>query len=151
MIRKATEADLLAVVQMLADDQLGSTRECADAPLALYYREAFARMERQEGNDLYVAIKDGQVIGCMQLTFIAGISRKGMTRCQIEGVRVSTKVRAGGIGKAMIRYAIDLSRGQGCGLVQLTTDSKRKDAHRFYEDLGFIASHVGMKLDLLSD
>lgn len=149
MIRKATEADLLDVVRMLADDQLGAVRECADAPLALYYKEAFAHMQRQDGNDLYVAEEEGAVVGCMQLTFIAGFSRKGMTRCQIEGVRVSASTRSSGTGKAMMQYAIDLSRAKGCGLVQLTTDSKRQDAHRFYENIGFVASHVGMKLDLL--
>ncbi len=151
MIRKATEADLLIVVGLLADDQLGSVRENAKAPLALYYREAFAQMERQEGNDLYVAEEEGTVVGCMQLTFIAGISRKGMVRCQIEGVRVSSKVRSGGIGRDMIQFAIDLAKSQGCGLVQLTTDMKRKDAHRFYEHFGFTSSHVGMKLDLLKN
>lgn len=151
MIRKATEADLLPVVGLLADDQLGSVRENANAPLALYYREAFAQMEHQEGNDLYVAEEKGAIVGCMQLTFIAGISRKGMVRCQIEGVRVSSKVRSGGIGKEMVQFAVDLAKSKGCGLVQLTTDMKRKDAHRFYENFGFVSSHVGMKLNLLSD
>ncbi|WP_193716575.1 GNAT family N-acetyltransferase [Sneathiella sp. P13V-1] len=148
--RKAKVEDLEDVVEMLADDQLGSVREQASRPLPLIYREAFERMSRQNGNDLFVTVKNGQVIGCMQLTIIHGISRKGMSRCQIEGVRISSKARGGGIGGKMMKFAIEYAKKQGCGLVQLTTDLRRKDAHKFYEDLGFSGSHLGMKLDLLN-
>jgi len=117
--------------------------------LALVYRDAFERMERQNGNNIYVAIKDGAIVGCMQLTFIAGLSRKGMTRCQIEAVRVTSELRSHGIGKQMMNFAIELAKTSGCGLVQLTTDKTRDDAQRFYVRLGFTASHIGMKLDLL--
>ena len=151
MIRKAEEADLLAIVKLLADDPLGSLRENASSPLDPAYSQAFVQMALQNGNDLYVAIESENIVGCMQLTFIAGISRKGMTRMQIEGVRVAKEARAGGVGKRMMEYAINLAKSSQCGLVQLTTDTKRKDAHRFYERLGFTSSHLGMKLDLLKD
>lgn len=151
MIRKAVEADLLSVIKLLADDQLGSQRETISSPLALVYREAFAKMERQSGNDLYVALEGDKIVGCMQLTLISGISRKGMTRMQIEGVRVSKEVRSSGLGKKMMEYAIDLAKASHCGLVQLTTDKTRLDAHRFYERLGFEESHLGMKLNLLKN
>ncbi len=147
--RKAQVEDLEAVVTMLADDQLGSVREKVGHPLPLIYREAFERMSKQHGNDLIVVEQDGGIIGCMQLTIIHGISRKGMSRCQIEGVRIAKSARGGGIGEKMMKYAITYAKSKGCGLVQLTTDTRREDAHRFYERLGFIASHVGMKLDLL--
>ncbi|GLQ07263.1 GNAT family N-acetyltransferase [Sneathiella chinensis] len=147
-IRKAREQDILGIVRLLADDPLGAQRETATEPLALFYRDAFAKMERQEGNDYYIAEEDGQILGCMQVTMIAGLSRKGMTRCQIEGVRIASDCRSAGVGRHMIKYAIRLAKQAGCGLVQLTTDKTREDAHRFYEKLGFEPSHVGMKLDL---
>jgi len=149
--RKAKVEDLEAIVALLADDQLGSTREKVGHPLPLIYREAFERMSKQHGNDLIVVEKEGNIIGCMQLTIIHGISRKGMSRCQIEGVRIAKTVRGGGVGEKMIKYAIRFAKSKGCGLVQLTTDHRREDAHRFYERLGFIGSHLGMKLDLLDE
>ena len=151
IIRKATISDIKQVVELLADDQLGAKREQLGARLALVYREAFARMERQSGNDIYVAEQAGEIVGCMQLTFIAGLSRKGMTRCQIEAVRVKKSIRSKGLGNQIMKFAIELAKSSGCGLVQLTTDKSRDDAHRFYENLGFEASHMGMKLDLLRD
>jgi len=149
-IRKASVSDIAAVINLIADDQLGATREQVGGPVSLVYRTAFERIERQNGNDIYVAEIDGEIIGCMQLTFITGLSRKGLTRCQIEAVRVSKTLRSQGIGKKMMVYAIDLAKTSGCGLVQLTTDNTREDAHRFYKKLGFVGSHVGMKLDLLN-
>ncbi len=149
-IRKASVSDIAAVINLIADDQLGATREQVSGPVSLVYRTAFERIERQNGNDIYVAEIDGEIIGCMQLTFITGLSRKGLTRCQIEAVRVSKTLRSQGIGKKMMVYAIDLAKTSGCGLVQLTTDNTREDAHRFYKKLGFVGSHVGMKLDLLN-
>ncbi|MEH6477070.1 MAG: GNAT family N-acetyltransferase [Sneathiella sp.] len=149
-IRKASVSDISAVINLIADDQLGATREQVIGPVSLVYRTAFERIERQNGNDIYIAEINGEIIGCMQLTFITGLSRKGLTRCQIEAVRVSKTLRSQGIGKKMMVYAIDLAKTSGCGLVQLTTDNTREDAHRFYKKLGFVASHVGMKLDLLN-
>ncbi|MCG8493977.1 MAG: GNAT family N-acetyltransferase [Sneathiellales bacterium] len=149
IIRKAKEKDLLSVVRLLADDQLGSVREDASEPIAGFYLDAFKRMDEQKGNDLFVVERHNNVIGCMQLTLIAGVSRKGMTRCQIEGVRISADHRSSGLGQKMMDFALQYAKDNHCGLVQLTTDKSREDAHRFYENLGYKASHIGMKLDLL--
>ena len=97
---------------------------------------------------LVVADKAGEVVGCLQLSFLPGLSRLGMWRGQIEGVRVASSQRGGGIGKAMMQWTIEECRKRGCGQVQLTTDKRRAGAHRFYEALGFKASHEGMKLSL---
>lgn len=147
-IRAALERDLADIVRLLADDELGVTRERYDDPLPDEYVNAFAEIEKQEGNLLLVAVEDEQVIGCLQLTMIPGLARLGMKRAQIEGVRVDRNYRSKGIGEALFRQAIELAKEHGCGLVQLTTDKKRPDAHRFYDRLGFVASHEGMKLSL---
>lgn len=147
-VRLARRDDLPAVVRLLADDALGATRESPDEPLHPAYADAFDAMQAQRGNDLVVAELDGDVVGCLQLTIIAGVSRRGMTRGQIEGVRVSAPHRGQRIGEVMVQWAIERCRDQGCRLVQLTTDRTRADAHRFWERLGFEASHVGMKLPL---
>jgi GNAT superfamily N-acetyltransferase len=146
--RPATEADLPAIVGLLADDELGRGRELASDPLPRDYHDAFAAMTAQAGNRMIVAVVEGSVVGCLQLTVIRGLSRRGMTRAQIEAVRVARGRQGAGIGGALLRHAIELARGEGCRLVQLTTDRSRGDAHRFYERLGFVASHVGMKLAL---
>src|SRR5699024_2393222 len=100
------------------------------------------------GNQILLAIEDETVIGCMQLTIIPGLAKLGMKRAQIEGVRVDKNYRGKKIGEALFREAIAISKSEGCGLVQLTTDKERIDAHRFYEKLGFTSSHEGMKLNL---
>ncbi|MBL8671054.1 MAG: GNAT family N-acetyltransferase [Alphaproteobacteria bacterium] len=146
--RAATAADLPAIVRLLADDELGAKRERYADPLPREYIDAFAAIERQHGNSVIVATLDGRVVGCLQLTFIPGLARLGMARAQIEGVRIDRSQRGEGLGEAMFRHAIALAKAQGCGLVQLTTDKSRPDAHRFYERLGFVASHAGMKLAL---
>jgi ribosomal protein S18 acetylase RimI-like enzyme len=147
-IRDATPADLPAIVRLLAADSVAAGRERPEQPLAPAYREAFDRMVAQPGNRQIVAELHGRVIGCLQLTIIHGLSRSGMTRAQIEGVRVDAGCRGQGIGEALFDYAIEAARGGGCGLVQLTTDKTRDGARRFYERLGFKASHEGMKLAL---
>lgn len=147
-IRLATVEDLPAVVRMLADDPLGAGRERFTEPLPTPYLDAFAAMQAQGGNDLLVAVEDDVVVGCLQLTVIAGISRLGAWRAQIEGVRVAASHRGSGLGEALVREAIARAREAGCSLVQLTTDASRADARRFYERLGFEATHVGMKLGL---
>ena len=146
--RKATSADLPAIVRLLADDPLGAKRERAEDPLPQPYGDAFAAIERQEGNSVIVAVENNAVVGCLQLTLIPGLSRLGMRRAQIESVRVASSQRSRGLGEALFRHAIERARAAGCGLVQLTTDRSRPDALRFYERLGFEASHLGMKLDL---
>jgi ribosomal protein S18 acetylase RimI-like enzyme len=105
-------------------------------------------MKRQEGNDLLIATSGDELVGCVQLTLIPGISRLGAKRGQIEGVRVSSSCRGQGIGEKLVRYAIERARAEGCSLLQLTTDRSRPDALRFYERLGFVPSHIGMKLSL---
>jgi GNAT superfamily N-acetyltransferase len=149
--REATEADLPEIVRLLADDPLGAQRERHAEPLPQAYRDAFAHMRAQPGNRILLAVEDGSVVGCLQLTLIAGLSRQGLTRAQIEAVRVAKDRRGSGIGEALLRHAIGIARREGCGLVQLTTDRRREAAHRFYEKLGFVASHVGMKLEIAPD
>lgn len=148
--KTATVHHLPAIVRLLADDELGVTRERYEHPLPKAYVDAFAKMNQQFGNSIIVALDNHEVIGCLQLTIIPGLARLGMTRGQIEGVRIDSGYRGKGVGEALLRYAINEARAMGCGMIQLTTDKKRKDAHRFYERLGFVASHDGMKL-LLSE
>ncbi len=147
-IRRARTADLPSIVALLADDELGSTREDISTPLNPRYVTAFESIDSDPNQMLMVADADGTIIGCLQLTLIPGLSRKGMLRGLIESVRVSAAHRSEGIGRKMFEWAIEESRRQGCGLVQLTTDKTRADAHRFYDSLGFVASHEGMKLAL---
>ncbi|MEV6682653.1 GNAT family N-acetyltransferase [Streptomyces erythrochromogenes] len=145
-IRPATEADLPAIVAMLADDPLGATRESPEdlAP----YRTALERLSCDPNQHVVVAVRAGRVVGTLQLTIIPGLSRKGATRAIIEGVRVHADERGSGLGTRFIEWAIEKSRSENCTLVQLTSDVTRTDAHRFYERLGFTASHVGFKLQL---
>lgn len=145
-IRPARREDVPTIVRLLAEDQLGATRERLEDPLPQAYWDAFERLGPE--NAVYVAEVEGAVAGCLQLTFIHGLSRRGATRAQIEGVRVAGAHRGAGIGEALMRDAIERARRAGCRLVQLTTDRRRADAHRFYERLGFMPSHVGMKLAL---
>lgn len=144
-IREAGEGDLADIAALLADDGLGRGRESDDAEV---YRAAFARMQGQPGNVYLVAEVGGTVAGCLQYTVIHGLSRAGASRAQIEGVRVASDQRGRRIGEAMMRAAIGRARTDGCALVQLTSDKRRVDARRFYERLGFEASHEGMKLAL---
>lgn len=146
--RTATRDDLPAMIALIADDQLGAAREDASLPLDRRYLDAFSAIERDPNQRLVAIEQDGAVIGCLQITFIPGISRRGAWRAQIESVRVARVKRGGGIGTAMFEWAIAECRRRGCSLVQLYTDKSRKDAHRFYERLGFKASHEGMKLAL---
>ncbi|WP_392671680.1 GNAT family N-acetyltransferase [Streptomyces sp. LN785] len=145
-IRPAALADLPAVVAMLADDPLGSQRESPDdlAP----YHAAFQRLADDPNQHLVVAVRGGTVVGTLQLTVIPGLSRRGSTRSLIEGVRIHADERGSGLGTRLIQWAVDESRRQDCQLVQLTSDATRTDAHRFYERLGFSASHLGFKLAL---
>ena len=147
-LRDATRSDLPAIVAMLADDMLGQQREDASLPLDPRYLAGFEAIEAALNERLLVAVKDGEIAGCFQLTFLPGISHRGAWRGQIEGVRVARAYRNGGVGREMIGWAIERCREKGCSSVQLTTNNARVDAQRFYASLGFKASHVGMKLDL---
>lgn len=146
--RPATIEDLPAIVRMLADDFLGKQRERYEEPLPESYLKAFAEIDSSPNNELIVAEIDGEVIGTMQLTFIPNIAFQGGKRMLIESVRVDAKLRGQGIGKKFMEFAIDRAKEKDCLFVQLTTAADRTDAHRFYKDLGFTASHVGMKLKL---
>jgi len=145
VFRDARREEVPAIVAMLADDPLGAGREgqADDAYLAAFDQIAADPLTR-----LIVAEVDGQVAGTLQLTVLHGLSRQGMRRGQIEAVRVAAGQRGQGLGRQMIEWAIAAAREQGCGLVQLTSDKRRHDAIRFYESLGFTASHEGLKLSL---
>lgn len=146
ILRRARKGDLPHILALLADDQLGATRESAD-DLAPYER-AFDAIDADPAHLLVVGELDGEVVATFQLSYLPGLSRKGSWRAQIEAVRVSGKLRGQGVGALMIEWAIGQARERGCSLVQLTTDKSRAAAHRFYERLGFVASHEGMKLTL---
>ncbi|MEE1820661.1 GNAT family N-acetyltransferase [Streptomyces sp. BE20] len=145
-IRRATADDLAAIVAMLADDPLGATRESPDDLTP--YRAAFARIDADPHQLLVVAERAGRTVGTLQLTVVPGLSRKGSTRTIVEAVRIHADERGSGLGTELIHWAIDRSRELGAELVQLTSDATRTDAHRFYERLGFVASHLGFKLAL---
>ncbi len=144
--RRAQLSDLEAIVALIAEDSLGMGRESAAPTVAPEYVAAFEAISEDPNQFMAVAEDEGEVIGCMQITFIPGLSRKGAWRGQLESVRVASRLRGQGIGEEFFRWAIGKCQERGCGLVQLTTDKTRKDALRFYERLGFVASHNGMKL-----
>jgi GNAT superfamily N-acetyltransferase len=138
-------------VALLADDVLGAAREAPVAgedDLDDAYWTAFERVQADPGNRIIVAEVDGRVAATLQLTLIPGLSRRGTLRAQIEAVRVAPGQRGQGLGRAMISWAITEARHAGCGLAQLTSDKQRPDAIRFYESLGFAATHEGLKLAL---
>ncbi len=147
--RQATRADLKAIIELLANDALGQGREVVgDAPDATYVA-AFEAIEADPNQVLAVGtLGDETIAACLQLSFIPGLSRHGQWRGQIESVRVAEAARGQGAGHQMMDWAIGECRKRGCGLVQLTSDKSRGDAIRFYEGLGFVASHEGLKLSL---
>jgi GNAT superfamily N-acetyltransferase len=149
ILRTASEADIPAIVGLIAADQLGATRDGVrdEADLAAYIA-AFRSIDADPAHLLVVAERDGQLVGTFQLSFLPGLARRGALRAQIEAVRVAQSERGSGLGAAMMDWALDEARRRGCALVQLTTDKTRADAHRFYARLGFVASHEGMKLAL---
>jgi len=147
LLRRATIADLSVIIDLLADDPISAARgDSADASDREAYEVAFAAIDRDPAQRLLVVVDSvGAVVATMQLTVIPGLARRGASRLQIEAVRVSSSQRGRGIGAAMMRWAIEDARVSGVPLVQLTSDAARVDAHRFYERLGFEASHVGFK------
>jgi GNAT superfamily N-acetyltransferase len=148
LMRRATAGDLPAIVALLADDELGSLREDATDPLPPAYTEAFGQIDADRRQLLAVAEQDGRLVGTLQLTFIPYLSHRGGERALIEAVRIAGDVRGEGLGRTMLEWAIDQARQRRCRMVQLTTDTRRADARRFYESLGFVATHDGMKLPL---
>ena len=145
-VRRATAADVPAVVALLADDVLGAARESPDdlGP----YEAAFAEIDRDPQHLLLVADRGGVVVGTAQLTFLPGLSHRGATRAQIEAVRIGSAARGAGLGSRLIEWCVERARERGCSVVQLTSDATRLDARRFYEQLGFRPTHVGFKLVL---
>lgn len=131
---------------LLADDVLGAGRETPGEMTV--YEAAFAGIDRDPRQLLLVADRGGVVVGTAQLSFVPGLSRRGATRAQIEGVRVGGGERRTGLGGRLIEWCVERAREEGCALVQLTSDVTRTDAHRFYERIGFRATHVGFKLVL---
>jgi GNAT superfamily N-acetyltransferase len=145
-LRRARRTDVPALVALYADDMLGAARE-TPAALDRYYA-AFDVISADANSELMIAEHDGAVAGTYQLTFITHLSHRGTRVCVIEAVRVAARLRGQGIGARMMRAAIARAREVGCARVQLTSNKQRHDAHRFYQRLGFVASHEGMKLDL---
>ena len=146
--RRAREADVPAIVAMLADDELGRVREDTGTPLAQAYLDAFAQIDA-DPNQLLAVMTDGDdIIGTLQISFLTGLSLRGARRGQIEAVRVAAHRRSEGLGQRLFEWAIETCRERGCRVAQLTTDKTRLDAHRFYDRLGFKASHIGYKLQL---
>jgi len=144
--RQASAEDLVSIVKMLANDPLGAKRELFSEPLPLPYIRAFEAIDKDLNNELTVACLSNEVVGVLQLTFIPYLTYQGSWRALIEGVRISETYRSEGIGQAMLEWAVKRAKAKGCRILQLTTDKARPDALRFYERLGFKASHEGMKL-----
>ncbi len=133
---------------MLADDFLGATRERYETPLPESYIKAFEEIKADKNNELIIAETGGEIAGTLQITFTPSISFQGGKRAAVESVRVEEKYRGRGIGRELMKWAINRAREENCLMIQLTTNAERKDAHRFYENLGFKGSHLGMKLYL---
>lgn len=146
VVARATEADVPAIVALLADDALGAARETTE-DLEPYLR-AFHEIDA-DPRHLLVVVRDGdRVVGTMQLTLLPGLARAGATRLQIEAVRLASTVRGAGLGTALFAWAHEYGRHRGATVAQLTTDKRRADAQRFYRRLGYDASHEGLKLTL---
>jgi GNAT superfamily N-acetyltransferase len=148
IVRDAEERDVPAIVALYADDHLGAHREHAGDPLPDEYWRAFTAISEDPRHRLVVAEEGGRIVATLQLSFLPHLVRGGGERAQIEAVRVAAAHRGTGLGRQLLGWAVEQARERGCVLVQLTTDASRPDARRFYESLGFSASHVGMKLSL---
>jgi len=146
--RDARESDLPLLVAMLTDDALGAQREDSSIPLKQDYLSAFRYIESDPNNELVVVESDDTLVGMLQLTFIPYLSHQGSWRCLIESVRIQSQFRGMGMGTKCFEWAINRAKQKDCNLVQLTSDKKRPRAIRFYETLGFQASHEGFKLKL---
>jgi len=146
--RHATTDDVSTIVQMMSDDPLAARRERFHMPLPAAYIDAFHAIDREPNNEFVVATIDEDIVGFLQITFIPYLSYQGRWRALVEGVRVNKKFRSHGIGRQLMQWAISRARERHCRLVQLTTDKQRPDAIKFYESLGFRATHEGMKLHL---
>ena len=147
IFRSATRADVPAIVELLADDEIARSRDVSERSDAAYWA-AFEAIDADPRNELIVAEQAGAVVGTCQLTFVPSLSRRAAERMIIEAVRVRSDLRGRGVGRQLMLWSLDRAREHGCGLAQLTTDKRRTDAHRFYAGLGFEAPHEGFKLPL---
>jgi GNAT superfamily N-acetyltransferase len=143
--RIANDADLDAIAALLADDAIARTRSGYVEAVTPEVRAAFAAIQDDPDDEIWVGERNGQVVATLQLTILSGLSRNGMRRALVEAVRVHAGMRGQGVGERLMQVAMDRARERGCGIIQLTSDLRRTDAHRFYARLGFEASHVGMK------
>lgn len=144
--RKATKSDIPNLVALLADDELGSQREDSSIPVNQRYLDSFDSIDKDPNNELTVVESNGELVGMLQLTFIPYLTHTGSWRCLIEGVRISRNYRGQGMGTRLINWSIERATEMKCSIVQLTSDKQRPDALRFYESLGFQATHEGFKL-----
>ncbi|QSR32141.1 GNAT family N-acetyltransferase [Nocardioides sp. S5] len=148
-LRRAVIEDVPSIVELLADDRLGASRDGHDDSGGLQrYLHAFAAVDADPAHLLLVAERHGKVVATMQLSFLPGLARRGALRAQIEAVRVHADLRNSGLGRALLLWARGEAARRGCALIQLTSDKQRPEAHRFYSGLGFTASHEGFKLEL---
>ena len=147
-VRPARVEDLPEIIGLLADDDLGRDRERTGGPLPGAYAAAFAEIDHDTRNELVVMEDAGRVVATLQLTFVPSLTHQGGERAQVEGVRVAASHRGTGAGHRLLEWVVSRAGERGCRMVQLTTDKRRPDARRFYESLGFEATHEGMKLPL---
>jgi len=146
--RTASKDDLHAVIALLADDEIAENREKPVEGVSDEYARAFEAMQSEHYNRILLCEDAGRIVGCLQLAFVPGLSRKGTTRAIVESVRVAAGSRGQNVGTALMKEAIRLARDGGCGLIQLTSDKRRPRAHLFYRRLGFEQSHFGFKKEL---
>lgn len=148
VFRRATRADLPAIVDLISDDDVNGWREKPGEPLLDGYVRAFEAIEADSNNELVVGEVDGVPVATAQITFVPSLTQQGSWRSIIEGVRVSSRVRSQGVGERLIDHMLGLARARGCPTSQLTTSNARRRAHAFYARIGFDQSHLGFKRDL---
>ena len=145
--RMAQKEDVSAIVALLADDELGRKREDYRIPIPEPYFKAFDRIDKDPNQRLMVIVsEEGMIVGTFQMTFIPYLTYQGGIRAQVEGVRIHASLRGQGVGTLVFKYIIEMAQQEGAHVLQLTSDKKRPQAIHFYEKLGFVASHEGMKL-----
>ncbi len=148
VIRQASAGDVPGVAAVLADDTVGGHGNTTDPSFRDRYERAFAAIQQSPNDTLYVAELHGEVVGTFQTTLITVMSVHARPSMTVEAVHVRAALRGNGIGAAMMAFAVERARDAGASLVQLTSNKARRDAHRFYERLGFTQSHVGFKMKL---
>ena len=148
IFRQAIKEDLTELIKLLADDALGKSREDTSIPINKGYLNAFEKINNDPNNELIIVEENQKVIGMLQLTFIPYLTHIGSTRCLIEGVRIDKRYRGKGLGTQTFKWAIQYAKKKDCSIVQLTSNKQRKNAIKFYENLGFVATHEGFKLNI---